>query len=67
MIATALSLLVLAIAALLGGAVYLLRRGGARKRAMLMLVLAAVMAVNLAIWAMPGPDGAAPVSQAPAN
>ena len=67
MIATALSLLVLAIAALLGGAVYLLRRGGARRQAMLMLVLAAVMAVNLAIWAMPGPDGAAPVSQAPRN
>jgi hypothetical protein len=65
MIAAALSLMVLATIALLGGAVYLLRRGGERRRPILMLVLAAVLAVNVAIWTMPGPEGPAPLSAAP--
>lgn len=46
----ALSLLVLSAIALTGGAIYLLRRGGARKQAVLMLVMAALMAANVAIW-----------------
>ena len=39
MMATALSMMVLAIIALVGGALFLLRRGNARKQASLMLVL----------------------------
>lgn len=49
----ALSLLVLAIAALVLGAIALFRRGGYRRQAVLMLVLAAVMAVNVAILVVP--------------
>ncbi len=63
MMATALSMMVLAIIALVGGALFLLRRGNARKQASLMLVLAAILAVNVAIWTLPGGGGtAAPVS-----
>jgi len=54
--------MVLASVALLGGAIYLLRRGQARKQAILMLVLAAVLAVNVAIIAVPGEDGASSLS-----
>ncbi len=54
---TALSLMVLTALALVGGAVFLWRRGGARRQAILMLVLAAVMAINVAIWAMPDGRG----------
>lgn len=61
MIQTALSLVVLTIFALIAGAIYLMRRGGKRRQAMLMLVLAGVMAINVAIWTMPGGDGKAPV------
>ncbi|QSR18774.1 hypothetical protein [Novosphingobium sp. KA1] len=49
----ALSLLVLVIAALVLGATALFRRGGYRRQAVLMLVLAAVMAVNVAILVVP--------------
>jgi len=52
----ALSLVVLTIIALVLGAVFLLRRGGYRKQALLMLVLAAIMAGNVAIWSMPVPE-----------
>jgi hypothetical protein len=34
-----------------------------RKQAALMLVLAAVMAANVAIWALPGRDGEAPINR----
>lgn len=51
----ALSLVVLTIIALVLGAVFLLRRGGYRKQAWLMLLLAAIMAGNVAIWSMPVP------------
>ena len=57
MMATALSLMILAIIALIGGAIFLLRRGGARKQALLMLVMSAVLAVNVAIWAVPTDSG----------
>lgn len=53
----ALSLLVFAAIALVLGAIVLLRRGGHRKQAVLMLVLAAVMALNIAIWTLPTPEG----------
>lgn len=62
MLDTALSLLVIAAVALLGGA-YLQWRRGNRKQAGLMLVLAAVMAVNVAIWSVPNEHGASLASQ----
>ena len=61
--ATVLSILVLAIIALVIGAIALLRRGGSRKQAVLMLVLAAVAAINVAIWTLPGADGTAPLAR----
>lgn len=57
MAATALSLLVLTVVALVAGAIWLGRRGGSRKQVVLMLVLAAVLAVNVAIWTLPNPGG----------
>lgn len=66
----ALSLLVLTTIALLLGALFLFRQDGYRKQAVLMLVLAAVMVVNIVIWTMPTHDGtslsgAAEMEQAP--
>jgi len=58
MLDTALSLMMLAMVALAAGAVFLWRRGE-RKRPVLMLVLAAVMAANVVIWTLPGKGGAA--------
>jgi hypothetical protein len=65
MIETALSLLVLAIIALLAGAIAMWRRGdtGSRKKAGLMVLLAAVMVVNVAMWTLPGSGGQAPLGQ----
>lgn len=60
----AISLLVLTMIALVLGAIALFRRGGYRKQAMLMLVLAAVMAANVVIWTLPTPDGQSLVSEA---
>ncbi|HKT84479.1 MAG TPA: hypothetical protein VJQ77_00170 [Novosphingobium sp.] len=60
----AISLLVLTMIALVLGAIALLRRGGYRKQAVLMLVLAAVMAVNIVIWTLPTREGQSLVSQA---
>lgn len=60
----ALSLLVLTVVALLLGAAWLWRRGGSRRQAVLMLVLAAVLAVNVAIWTLPAPGGEALVDKA---
>ena len=53
----ALSLLVLTAIALVLGGIVLFRREGYRKQAVLMLVLAAVMAINIVIWTVPTPDG----------
>jgi hypothetical protein len=53
----ALSLLVLTVVALVLGAIALLRRGGYRKQALLMLGLAAVMIGNIVIWTLPTPAG----------
>lgn len=63
--ATVLSLLVLVAIALVGGAILIWRKGGPRKQAVLMLVLAAVIAANVALWTVPGKSGEAPVSAAP--
>lgn len=64
MLGTVLSLLMLAALALVGGAAYLWRRPGERKRALLMLLLAAVMLVNVGIWTLPGPGREAPLTHA---
>lgn len=47
------SIVMLVALALIVGAVFLLRRGGAVKQAVLMLVLAAVMIADVVIWALP--------------
>lgn len=59
-----LSLLMLAAFALVGGAIWQWRKRGRDLNVVLMLVLAAIMLVNVAIWVIPGPDGAAPVDRA---
>jgi hypothetical protein len=63
--AAVLSLLVLTTLALVLGAAWLWRRGGSRKQIVLMLVLAAVLAANVAIWTLPGRSGETLVGQAP--
>jgi hypothetical protein len=60
----ALSLMVLTVIALIVGAAWLWRRGGSRKQPVLMLVLAAVLVLNIAIWTLPGP-GRPPASAMP--
>ena len=64
MLNTALSLMMQAIIALVLGAIFLLRRGGAKKQALLMLFLALVLGMNIAIWTLPDSKGQAPVDQA---
>jgi len=59
---TVLSILVLAAIALLWGAYVLWRRGGSRKQIALMVVMAAVLAANVAIWVVPVAGRSAPVS-----
>lgn len=63
----ALSLLVLTALALVLGAAWLWRRGGSRKQVALMLVLAAVLAINVAIWTLPGPQGTTLAGEAAAK
>jgi len=53
----ALSLVVLSAIALVGGSLWLFRRGQHRKQAWLMALLALVMLANVAIWAIPGAPG----------
>ncbi|MBT2134288.1 hypothetical protein KK137_08090 [Croceibacterium sp. LX-88] len=59
-----LSLVMLATLVLIGGAVFLWRRGGAQKQIWLMLLLAVVMVINLMIWLLPDSSGTAPVDRA---
>lgn len=59
----ALSLTMLMVLALPIGAFVLWKRGGSRKQVGLMLVLAVIMALNVAIWVVPDSKGAAPVGQ----
>ena len=56
MLDAALSLLMLAAIALVGGATFLFRRGE-RQRPVLMLTLAGVMIMNLIIWTLPDNSG----------
>lgn len=58
-----LSILMLAAFALLAGAAYLWRAKGEAKRAGLMVLLAAIMIANVAIWTVPSDDGSAPVDR----
>ena len=60
---TVLSVLVLAAIAMVIGASAWWRRG-MRKQAALMLVLAAVIAGNVAVWVVPDGSGKAPVNSA---
>ena len=57
MASTVLSLMVLTALALVAGALWLWRKNRAGRQAMLMLVLAAVIAVNVALWAVPDDSG----------
>jgi drug/metabolite transporter superfamily protein YnfA len=59
MAATALSLMVLTAIALVGGAWWLWRKRRAGRQALLMLGLAAIIAINVAIWAVPNEAGEA--------
>lgn len=61
--ALVLSVLVLAMIALVVGAFALWRRGGSARQIGLMLLLAVVMAVNIAIWTLPDASGNAPLAQ----
>ncbi len=63
MLPMVLSLLVLASIALVAGAVWLWRKPGMRKQAILMLVLAAIAVVNVAIWTLPDGEGRSPIGQ----
>ncbi len=60
---TLLSVLVLACIAMVLGAGALWRRRGGGRQVWLMLALAAVLAINIAIWVVPSVDGTAPVQQ----
>jgi hypothetical protein len=61
----ALSLMILTALALVGGALYLWRSRGLGKQALLMLILAAVIAANVAIWTLPNEQGDTLVGAAP--
>lgn len=50
---TILSLVMLGVFAIAGGGVWMIVKGGNRKRGLLMLVMAAVLAANLAILMVP--------------
>ncbi|HSQ94563.1 MAG TPA: hypothetical protein VLM18_00500 [Croceibacterium sp.] len=63
----ALSLAVLLAIALIGGAVWQWRRSGPDRNVWLMLVLAAVVLANVAIWVVPDRNGVAPVDHAAAG
>lgn len=62
---TALSLLVLTAIALIAGAWYLWAKRGLKRQATLMLILAAVMIVNVAIWTLPNAGGNTLIGGAP--
>jgi hypothetical protein len=63
MTSVVLSVLVLAAMALVGGSAWLWRRPGMRRQALLMLLLAAIAAANVAIWTMPDSAGRSPIGR----
>ena len=63
----ALSLLMLVALALIGGAAWQWRRSGPSRNLWLMLLLAAIVLANVAIWVVPGRNGEAPVNRASAG
>lgn len=63
MLSTVLSVLVLAAIALVIGAIYLWRKPGMRRQALLMLVLASLAVINVAIWTLPDGEGRSPIGQ----
>jgi hypothetical protein len=63
MLSTVLSVLVLAAFALVGGAIWLWRKPGMRRQALLMLVLAGIAVVNVAIWTLPDSAGRSPIGR----
>ena len=63
MISAVLSVLVLAVFGLVGGAIYLWRKPGMRRQALLMLVAAAVAVINIGIWTLPDGEGRSPIGQ----
>lgn len=67
MLATVMSIMVLAAIILLLGAFALWRRGGPRKQVGLMVLLAAIIAANVAIWAIPDPQGRSLIGEAAGN
>ena len=60
---TVLSIMMLVAIALLGGAFVLWRRGGANRQAVLMVILAVVVIINIGIWTLPTASGDAPLAQ----
>lgn len=62
---TVLSIMVLSALILLGAAIHLWRSRGVTRQAALMLVLAIVIAINVAIWTFPDSSGEAPLGRAP--
>ncbi len=60
---TVLSLLVLLAIALLIGAFFQWRRGSSMKQVVLMVILALVVAVNVAIWTLPTAGGDTPLAE----
>jgi hypothetical protein len=63
----ALSLLMLTALGLIGGAILRWRREGPGRNVWLMLVAAAVMLANVAIWVIPDSHGAAPIDRTEAG
>ena len=62
-----LSIVMLAAVALLIGAFVLWRRTGDTRKAMLMVMLAAIAAMNVAIWTVPDTSGEAPIDKIDAS
>lgn len=60
----ALSLLMIAALGLIAMAIKLWRQRGPSLNVWLMLIAAVVMLANVAIWVVPGPNGATPIDRA---